>query len=93
MKNIVFYALLLMLALSNPLYAYLDGGSAGMLVQLLLGGFAGAIAVVKIYWHQLKSFILRLFGKKIGDDIAETLSTEMDGQENSKEYSLKNARK
>jgi len=59
MKNIVFYVLLLMLALSSPSYAYLDGGSAGMLVQLLLGGFAGAIAVVKIYWHQLKFFIFQ----------------------------------
>lgn len=50
--------------LSADSYAYLDGGSGSMLLQLLLGGAAGGIAVVKIYWHRIKSFFCK---KENGD--------------------------
>ncbi|MBX9696587.1 MAG: hypothetical protein K2X98_00600 [Alphaproteobacteria bacterium] len=44
--------------------AYLDGGSTSMILQLLLGGAAGAMAFVKIYWESIKSFFR---GKKSGE--------------------------
>jgi hypothetical protein len=34
--------------------AYLDPGSGSMLVQLLLGGVAGAAVVVKLGWERFK---------------------------------------
>jgi hypothetical protein len=34
--------------------AYLDPGSGSMLVQLLLGGVAGAAVVVKLGWDRFK---------------------------------------
>ena len=44
------------LALSVHSYAYLDSGSGSMLVQLLLGGFVGAGAFLKFYWHKIVYF-------------------------------------
>ena len=39
-----------------PAMAYLDPGSGSMLLQLLLGGTAGLILVIKLYWQSLISF-------------------------------------
>ena len=39
-----------------PAMAYLDPGSGSMLLQLLLGGTAGLILVVKLYWQSFISF-------------------------------------
>ena len=34
--------------------AYLDPGSGSMLVQLLLGGVAGAAVIMKLGWHRFR---------------------------------------
>lgn len=46
-----------------PAYGYLDGNSGSIIVQALLGGTAGVLAIGKLYWHKLKTMVLRLFGK------------------------------
>ncbi len=46
------------LVFTTPAHAYLDPGSASLLLQLLVGGAVGGLVVVKIYWIRLK----RLFG-------------------------------
>jgi hypothetical protein len=38
-----------------PAYAYLDPGTGSMLLQLLLGGVAGALVIGKLYWARIKS--------------------------------------
>ncbi len=43
--------------LSTPAHAYLDPGSGGLLMQLLLGGVAGMVVVIKLYWHRLLVFL------------------------------------
>ncbi len=48
-----------MFDLDHAAHAYLDPGSGSILLQLLLGGFAGAAMVVKLYWHRLKAFFQR----------------------------------
>jgi hypothetical protein len=40
---------------ATPAFAYLDPGNGSMLLQLLLGGAAGAAVIVRIYWQRLKS--------------------------------------
>ncbi len=42
------------LRLDSPAYAYLDPGTGSILIQLLLGGFAGVLVVGKLYWYRLK---------------------------------------
>jgi hypothetical protein len=43
----------LLFVCARPAHAYLDPGSGGMMVQLLLGGVAGAVVLVRLYWQQL----------------------------------------
>jgi hypothetical protein len=44
------------LLFSEPAFAYLDPGTGGMLIQIILGGIAGLAVAGKLFWHQLKSF-------------------------------------
>lgn len=55
---VVFFSLLLV---NGPAFAYLDPGTGGMLIQILLGGLAGLAVAGKLFWHQIKSFFR--FGK------------------------------
>lgn len=38
---------------SVPALAYLDAGTGSMILQVLLGGFAGLAMVGKLYWHRI----------------------------------------
>ncbi len=60
-RNIVPFALVFLsvLNIDTPAHAYLDPGTGSMLLQLLLGGVAGALVVGKLYWHRVKAFFGR----------------------------------
>ena len=55
----ILFALVLAVVLSfdSPAHAYLDPGTGSMLLQILLGGVAGALVIGKLYWHRLKQFL------------------------------------
>ena len=57
----VLFALVFLAAvdLDQPAHAYLDPGTASILLQTLLGGVAGALVVAKLYWHRLTSVFRR----------------------------------
>jgi len=38
---------------ARPALAYLDPGSGGMMVQLLLGGVAGVVVLARLCWQRL----------------------------------------
>ena len=65
MKLIVFIFLLTFPSYS---FAYLDPGSASMIIQGLIAGIASVATVVGLYWHKIKSF----FSKKAEDDSKAT---------------------
>ena len=46
--------LLFVLAAETRVDAYLDPGSGSMLVQLLLGGVAGAAVIMKLGWQRFR---------------------------------------
>ena len=50
--NIFFYYYLLI----TPSYAYLDPGSASVILQAILGGIAAAGATIALYWRKFKDF-------------------------------------
>jgi len=58
------YFFALTLNLATPAYAYLDAGSGSMLLQLLVGGVAGVMMAVKLYWRS----IIGLFSRKSNSD-------------------------
>jgi len=64
-KVIIFismFALWILLVLTIPAYAYLDLLFSSMMLQVILGGIAGLVVVIKVFWHR----ILALSGIKRG---------------------------
>ncbi len=59
--NTLIFGLVLLgaVGISSPAHAYLDPGTGSMLLQLRLGGVAGALVVGKLYWHRVKAFFGR----------------------------------
>ncbi|MDE0779560.1 MAG: hypothetical protein OSB67_02295 [Alphaproteobacteria bacterium] len=58
----VFIATCGLVAVNTPAYAYIDPGTGGMLLQLLLGGAAGALVIGKLYWLRIKEGFQSIFG-------------------------------
>ncbi len=56
-RTIILFVLLTFVT-AHPSHAYLDPTSGSILLQVLLGGVAGAVLILKLFWHR----ILGLFG-------------------------------
>lgn len=50
---LVALVLIELVATARPAFAYIDPGSGSMVVQLLLGGFAGLAVLIKLTWHRI----------------------------------------
>jgi hypothetical protein len=50
-------ALLAVLLFATRADAYIDPGAGSLLTQLLFGGLAGLVVVVKLYWRRLLAWI------------------------------------
>ena len=48
-------------------FAYLDPGTGSILLQGLIGGIAGGLVVIRLYWGKIKTF----FGKKGSSPLSE----------------------
>lgn len=44
---------------SGDLHAYLDPGTGSMVLQLVLGGIVGALAILRLYWRRLTALVFR----------------------------------
>ena len=64
-----FYAVLVafVVSLEVPVEAYLDPGSGSMLLQVLLGGFAGIAVIAKLYWNRVPGRFNRMRAPKESD--------------------------
>lgn len=51
--------LLVLLSLSGPAHAYIDPSAGSVLLQLLLGGLAGVLVALRLYWARLTGFFRR----------------------------------
>lgn len=52
----------------GPAYAYLDPGTGSMMLQALMAGVVGGLAIGRLYWTRLKS----LLGRNVkSEDILE----------------------
>ena len=49
--------------LSAPAYAYLDPGTASILIQSIVGGIAAGFAVISLNYQRLKSKISKWLAK------------------------------
>ena len=48
--------------MAAPAQAYIDPGVGGMLVQLLLGGVAGVVVIMRLYWERKTSAARKILG-------------------------------
>ena len=46
-----------------PVYAYIDGGTASMLFQLLIAGIVAALFMAKSFWWRIRDLVMRLMGR------------------------------
>ncbi len=77
-RNLALFVLVCLSALNlgAPAYAYLDPGTGSMLVQMLLGGVAGALVIGKLYWHRLKAFFDRQPSHNVDQEPASDVDAE-----------------
>lgn len=60
---------------ADTAHAYLDPGTASLLLQGIIGGIAAGLVVIKLYWTKLKA----LFGsRRDGDPPVDTTTRHMD---------------
>ena len=69
MKIITFF--LIFFLYSNNAYAYIDPGTGGFLMSLIVGFFVTAGVFIKSFWYKIKSFFG--FNKKPNSDIEKDL--------------------
>ena len=48
------FAALISLAFTGEAWAYIDPGTGSLMLQALIGGVAGGLFMIKIYWRRLK---------------------------------------
>lgn len=58
-KQILFFGITWVAAvsISFPAYAYIDAGTGSMLINGLVAGATASLALVKLYWFQIKTFL------------------------------------
>jgi hypothetical protein len=70
--NIAFLGFVALLFQTAPASAYLDPGTGSMMLQVLLGGVAGAMVVGKLYWQRFREFVTSRFSAKPREDARTT---------------------
>ncbi len=53
--------MLIAIVYPKPAFAYLDPGTMGMAVQIIIAAVAGSLLFIKMYWAKLKEFIKKNF--------------------------------
>ncbi len=65
LMHVTMLAVLTSIAFHGTAYAYIDPGTGGMLLQLLLGGVAGGLVIVRLYWQRLREIMARMLGRSV----------------------------
>jgi hypothetical protein len=58
-KIFLFGSILIVLGFESSAWAYLDPGAGSMVLQVLLGGIAGVIVILKLYWQRFLGIFRR----------------------------------
>lgn len=59
-----------LLTFMQDAYAYLDPGSASLILQGLIGGIAAVAAVAAAYWQRVRYLLSRMLGRGGADGLA-----------------------
>ena len=55
-SSLVLVLVLVCLGWPTPAHAYLDPAAGSLILQVILGGVAGLIVLLKLYWQRLRGF-------------------------------------
>ena len=58
------YSIIIHFIIIQNVYGYLDPGTWGYALQLLLMVFVGGLVAVKTFWQNIKIFFINLFKRK-----------------------------
>ena len=47
------FAVILMVFIAEPAFAYLDPGTGSMMLQVILGGIAAVAVAIKLFWYKM----------------------------------------
>jgi hypothetical protein len=63
---------------TSSAHAYLDPGTGSIILQVLLGGIAGMVVAIKLYWHKFLALIG--VGRQVeeGDELSRPRSVAVD---------------
>ena len=50
---------------------YIDAGTGSIIIQVLIGGVVGGLALIGVYRMRVKNFLLNLFKKRKGNEESE----------------------
>jgi hypothetical protein len=64
LKHLGQLSALLLLVVPVSAHAYIDPGTGSTAIQVVIASLAAAGYFVKVFWRQIKAFVLGLFGKK-----------------------------
>lgn len=62
--NKALYIILIYFCTLVPSYAYLDPGTGGSLLQIIVAAIAGVAASIGFYWQKFKNFFKKTFSIK-----------------------------
>ena len=62
--KIIVYIFLFTIMFFDSAYAYLDPGSGGVIIQMIIAFIAAIGATLSFYWSKFKVFLNKLFKKK-----------------------------
>jgi O-antigen/teichoic acid export membrane protein len=82
-KNKTIFLVLVFFGVSNlavPAHAYLDAGTGSMLLQLILGGVAGLVVIMKLYWQKFLSFFRKHDSKKVEEELVTENQNRSDSE-------------
>lgn len=80
-KNVVglaMYATCTFILSTTPVYAYLDPGTASIVLQTIIGGVAAGITVISMNFQRLKMWILKRLNKD--SDSPEAIGVSQDDE-------------
>ena len=51
------------LFISHNIHAYIDAGTATLIIQFLIAGLVGGLFLIKVFWKKVKGFFGNLFAR------------------------------
>ena len=59
----VLFSLQPLIFVAFTVHAYIDAGTATLIIQFLIAGFVGGLFLIKVFWKKVRGFFGNLFAR------------------------------